>query len=240
MRHNNSKTIRSFDTTTVCPRQARGEGCPYCYVAAARRAGCRAKARVAHIPYDGWVGRLWPATVERLRRCGGIRMFAFGDYVPAHRGDVRRFLGDCAIRGLPAKAVTKETLFVRHFHDECADVLSAVHVSIDGLGGAGSRIGHAAARRLRDRYRRVLVRAVCLTMADVDRFGALDWVDVLTLNHGPNGFHRFTAGERLAIRGRYGDRLCCAGGVCAACSVRCRADQGVCASQSAADSSREG
>ena len=221
-RYLNSKTVRSFDLTTVCARTRAGKSCPYCYVAAARARGFRDKKEKDYEPYNGWVMALWPETVERLNAVGGIRMFAFSDYEPAFRADVRRFLGDCCLRGLGAKAVTKARVFVSHFHDHPA--LNVVHVSVDNLGGAGSTVTHAAARRLRERYRKVRVRCVCLNPADLEYFGAQDWVDVITLNHGCNGFHRFTRDERERAAERYGDRLCCTTGGCAGCEIRCRVD----------------
>jgi hypothetical protein len=219
-RFRNHKTLISFDVSTRCPRTRAGRPCPYCYVDAPRRhGGARAKRVRDRIPYDNWVLNLKQATVDRLNAMGGVRMFAFGDYEAKRRRDVSRFLGDCLLRGLGAKAITKAPPFLERHHD--APALWTAHLSVDSLGAAGGGIAYAEARRLRARYAKTLVRAVCLSPEDLEFFGSRPWVDILTLNHGANGFHRFTPAEKLAAAARYGDRLCCAGGVCAACDVRC-------------------
>jgi hypothetical protein len=217
--HVNSKTGRSFDLTTVCRRVRENRPCAYCYVQTAREKGFRAKNRIDYQPYDGWVLRLRPDTVDQMNAIGGIRMFAFADYEPAFRADVRRFLGDCYFRYLDVKAVTKAPSFVAHHHDHPA--LKVIHVSIDNLRKGGSPISFARARALRESYPKVLIRCVCLTPEDLKFFGSKEWVDVITLNHGQNGFHQFTPLERAYARERYGDRLCCAERVCRNCRIKC-------------------
>lgn len=226
----NGKTLRSFDVTTVCARARAGNPCPYCYVETARKHGFRPKSVVDYTPYDGWVMTLKQDTIDRLNAMGGCRMFSFADYEPSFRADCRRFLGDCCLRGLSAKTVTKVPLFVAHHHDNPA--ISVIHLSVDSLKKGGSQVRHETAIRMRERYRKVLVRAVCLSREDLEHFGTCGWVDILTLNHGQNGFHQFSQAERDEAARQYGGRLCCADKVCEKCSVRCGVDK-ICAEREA-------
>jgi hypothetical protein len=223
--NDNGKTIKSFDLTTVCAKVQAGKPCAYCYVETARKDGFRAKAQIDRIEYDNWVVRMDPQLIARLNAVGGVRMFSFGDYDPRYRDDVTRFLGDCYLAGLYAKAVTKVPAFIAHHHDHAA--ISVIHLSVDNLRDPrrGSPVTFDRARRMREQYRKVLIRAVCLSPEDLEFFGKQDWCDILTLNHGNNGFHRFTKDERRQARERYGDRLCCAASICADCTVRCGVDK---------------
>ena len=217
----NRKTILSFDCTSVCHRLAAGNPCAYCYVEAARNSGYRPKRKVEYLPYDNWVLRLKQETVEKLNECGGVRMFSHGDYVAKHRQDVVRFLDDCHLRGLKAKAITKVETFLRHHHNHPA--LAVCHVSIDSLGKVGgSPISFEKAKTLRKVYPKALVRCVCLSPEDLTYFGKQHWVDIITLNHGQNGFHQFTKAEKAAAALKYGDRLCCSASICSSCNIKCK------------------
>jgi hypothetical protein len=224
-KHVNAKTMLSFDPTTLCPLTRAGKACAYCYVATSRKnGGYLVKGTSEHDPYDRWVLRMRGATVRRLNRCGGLRMFSFGDFMPEHIADITQFLFDCGLRGLKTKAITKQPSFVRQFHDHPG--LTLVHVSIDNLKGEVGRspVTHRAARLLRDRYDKVRVRAVCLSPEDVDFFGRREWVDILTLNHGMNGFHMFQRADKKEIAQQYPGRVCCAEVFCRKCQVRCGLD----------------
>lgn len=214
----NSKTFRSFDTATVCPKVEKGKGCPYCYVEAARKKGIRAKAVIREVPYTMEVLRYQPSTIEKLMSGGGMRMFSFSDYRPEHDEWVRRFLDDCSFRRLDAKTVTKVPLFVEKHHDHPA--LSVIHLSVDRVGFG---VNLERARKMRDLYDKVRIRAVCLGMEDLEWFGSKDWCDILTLNHGQNGYHRFTNAEREGALRKYPGRLCCATHVCVTCPIQCAA-----------------
>lgn len=221
-RHKNAKTGLSFDLTTVCPLTRAGRPCAYCYVKTQRDNGGYLKKGVSkYDPYDGWILRLRQETVDALNKVGGIRMFSFGDYFPEYRGDVDRFLNDCDLRQLRAKAITKQLSFIEHHHDN--PLISVIHLSIDNLKGKIGRspITHPVAKRTRELYKKVKVRAVVLDNEDLAYFGSQDWVDVLTLNHGTNGFKIFSKDERAAAARRYPNRVCCVKGTCIGCKVKC-------------------
>lgn len=221
-KHDNGKTGLSFDTCTVCPLTRAGRPCAYCYVNTQRKnGGYLKKGRSLHDAYDGWVLRLRQETVDKMNRYGGIRMFSFGDYDVRHRKDVEKFLEDCNTRRLGAKAITKQLAFVEHFHDYPG--LRTIHISVDNLKGKIGRspITHPVAKRTRKDYDKVKVRSVILYDEDVDYFGSQEWVDILTFNHGCNGFKFFSKAEVKAASKKYPYRVCCVTGTCASCKTKC-------------------
>jgi len=223
-KHSNSKTILSFDTTTICPRRREGLECEYCYVKAARATGIRAKTEFKHCEYVGFVKRLRPDVANRLASAGGIRMFSFGDYCPAHKKDVQKFLNDCQDCNRSAKAITKSLQFVEDWNDHPA--LAVFHLSVDRLKGTKNRspISIALARRYRRMYTKVLIRAVALSDEDVKAFGEDETVDILTLNHGNNGFKQFSPKAKADIGRLYG-KVCCLSPDCSTCELRCGVDK---------------
>lgn len=225
-KHKNGKTKLSFDTTTICPRVRAGKACSYCYVDNTRKnKSLRAKTPIEYERYNGWVKALRQCDIDELNAMGGIRMFAFGDYIPAHRDDVQRFLDDCAARKLFAKAITKVPLFVAHFHDHPA--ISCIHVSVDTLKKGGSPITHDRARRLRAQYPKVAVRIVCLSHDDVAWARDQSWIDLMTLNHVfIKGMHFFSHEEKYRIGAANPNRVCCVQHNCADCEVKCLVRKG--------------
>lgn len=224
-REPNGKTLVSFDLTTICPKAERGEACAYCYVETGRDTGVRAKRVKQYTPYEK---DRWPLTMtDKLKRdvggMGGIRMFASSDYRASERRDVEKFLADCLLAGVKAKAITKQEIFVLHHHDH--EALATIHVSIDRLGTEwGKRrspIGERKALSLKKRFGKVQIRAVCLSVEDVEYYGGQDYIDILTLNHGRNGFHWFKHEEVARIAEKYPGRVCCSTSLCAGCPVRC-------------------
>ena len=219
-RHCNAKTIISFDTTTVCAKARRGHPCIYCYVASSRNEGFRAKSVITDDKYDGWVKRLRPETMVRLEAVGGLRMFAFGDYLSKHKKEVRAFLEDCQDIMMPVKVITKVVAFVRDWVDHPA--ISVLNVSIDSLKKGGrSPISLEVARKLRKNYRKVKIRAVILSDEDVKFYGSKKYIDVLTLNHGRNAFKSFSHAELEKVATKYPGRVCCIQPTCEGCKVRC-------------------
>ena len=220
-KHSNSKTLMSVDFTTVC-----NGTCAYCYVAASRRGkGFRAKGTVDYEPYDGFVRRLKKETIAKLNAIGGIRLFSFADYFRKHDMDIRMFLDDCSEVGLWVKALTKRLEFVDKYINHPA--LKVINISVDNIAG-GKNCGPVtfrAARRYRDKYHKVLVRCAALDYIDVDFFGEQPWMDVITLNHGRNGFHSFTNMEKQAVGKKYPGRVCCLKTTCEGCMLRCGLDK---------------
>lgn len=221
-KHMNQKTGLSFDTTTVCSLARAKVPCEYCYVQSERdNKGWFAKGRILYDRYDGFVMRLRQDKIDKLNKTGGIRMFSFGDFLQTHHKDVERFLDDCLLRGLDAKAITKQVKFIEWYHAHGA--IKVIHLSIDNLQGDVGRspITHPLARRIRQTHRKVQIRAVVLNQDDLDYFGKQKWVDILTLNHGNNGFHWFKKEERQAAANLYPGRVCCVSKNCFDCEIRC-------------------
>lgn len=225
-KHKNGKTKLSFDTTTICPRVRAGTPCAYCYVENTRaNKSLRAKSVIDYEQYNGWVSVLRQSDIDELNAMGGIRMFAFGDYMPAHRQDVKAFLDDCASRGLFVKAITKVPLFLSHFHDHPA--LVACHISVDTLRKGGSSISHTRAQKLREQFPKVAVRCVCLNHDDVAWARAQKWIDIMTLNHVMiKGMHYFSNKEKEEIGRQNPNRVCCVEGTCVDCKVKCLVRKG--------------
>ena len=207
----NGKTYRSFDLSTECPKRLSGNPCPYCYVEAARKAGFRGKTSCLRVPYEGEILKLRKSTIERLNRCGGLRFFAFSDYMEWMDEDLMRAIEDSRKVGLLIKAITKVPEFVEKYHQ----YFRIINVSIDSLGHG---MNWEDAKSLRKSYKNVLVRSAVMSWEDVD---ALGWTDILTLNHGPNGFYHFKRKEKEDLVEKYGYKMCCVTGRCETCTLKC-------------------
>lgn len=207
----NSKTIRSLDLSTVCPRLIAGRPCSYCYVNTARKNGFNAKQMAPRIPYRGEILRLRPTTIDRLNAVGGLRLFSFGDYMPWMDDDLKQVLADAEKRQLKLKAITKVPLFVQKY----ASAMNVINVSVDSLG---SGVPRKTAEALRERYPNVFIRAAIMSWADLQ---VLSWADIYTLNHATNGFHVFRHSEKAEIVATYPNKVCCLTGSCAGCPLRC-------------------
>lgn len=226
----NRKTGLSCDFTTLCRRTRAGSPCFYCYVACGHSSGYSAKPAVDYMPYDGFVKRFAETTIRRMNDVGGIRLFAYSDYMPRHDPDIEAFLDDSARAGLNVKAITKEVDFIAKYHDHPA--ISVIHVSIDMIKGrrAGrSPITHSRARALRKRYEKVLIRAVAIDWDDVRKLASTDLADIVTLNHAVfprshgKSFHLFSREERKVLNSMFSGRVCASGpsGHCKDCPVHC-------------------
>ncbi len=219
--HKNRKTVLSVDFSTICPRKRAGRACAYCYVEAGRRnGGYMAKRVIEYEGYNGFVKRLRKETIRKLNKIGGLRLFSFADYFPRKDADLKPMLADCLEVGLKVKAITKVLAFVRKYHDHPA--INVINISIDTLGRVrGSTITHECARRYREKYDKVAVRAAVMSYSDLEYFSGLDWVDIYTLNHAMNGFTLFSRAERDALAVKYSGKLCCVGGECVGCKIKC-------------------
>lgn len=228
--HRNSKTGLSCDFTTICRRTRAGAPCFYCYVACGRAAGRYAKKVVDYAPYDGFALRMRAATIKRMNAVGGLRLFSFADYLTQHDKDISALLDDASSVGLKIKAITKETDFIKRYHDHPA--IAVIHASIDLVKGkkeGRSPITHSEARRLRSRYAKVLIRAVAIDWDDVRELARKDIADIVTLNHAvfPKShgktFHLFSHEERRVLSSMFPGRVCASGksGHCRDCPVHC-------------------
>jgi hypothetical protein len=225
-KHDNMKTTLSVDFTTVCGPMRKGAPCAYCYVNNKRcGSGAMKKRIVMHEGYDGWVLRLRQPMVDTLNKDGGLRLFGSGDYLPDQRVDMKALLDDCVERGIQCRALTKSTVFVRHFVDHPA--VRVINLGIDALAPELGRspVSWELARKYRDEYEKVLVRAVAVNMADALLFGGKEWVDIITLYHGPKtiyGFHHFTEEEYQQLCEQFGsERICATYVKCPDCDSKC-------------------
>jgi len=118
---------------------------------------------------------------------------------------------------LGVKVITKQTAFIKKFHNHKA--INVIHISVDTVG-SGVRLSTAS--NMKNRYDKVAIRCVCLSDKDVEFYGKNDNIDILTLNHGRNGFQQFHGVKRYAIEKKYAGRICCNTGKCESCKIKCR------------------
>lgn len=225
-KHKNMKTVLSVDFTTICQPMRDGKPCAYCYVNSGRLCGGAMKKRIVeHESYDGWILRLRQDKVDQLNRDGGLRLFGSGDYVMQSRGDMQALLDDCIEREIKCRALTKSTLFVKTFAKHPA--VRVINLGIDALPPELGRspVSWELARKYRNQYENVLVRAVAVNMSQAEMFGKKDWVDIITLYHGPKtkyGFHHFTEEEYHKLTAEFGEARICATYVkCPDCASKC-------------------
>jgi hypothetical protein len=172
------------------------------------------------IEYDGFVLRMRQETVDMLNSMGGCRMFSSGDFLRTQRKQVFAFLDDCATRGLKAKTITKNVHFVYEAHDHPA--ITVINLSVDSLGPRqGSPVPLTLAKQLKERYSKLRIRCVVLDDNDLAKYGDDVDIDVITLNHGANGFKWFSEEERANASEKYPGRVCCLTGKCLTCSIHC-------------------
>lgn len=211
----NEKTYRSVDFTTICPKLLAGNACKYCYVQNARKKNWNAKKYHTRIRYNGEILRMEQSTIEKMNAMGGIRLFSFADYYSWMDEDLKAFFEDCQKVGLLVKAITKQPQFIYKFAQYC----HIIHVSVDNIGDG---IDWELAKNLRKIYPNVLIRSVITREND---FQCLEWTDILTLNHGQNGFHNFTSKQRKFYADKYTGKVCCETGHCETCQIRCGEDK---------------
>jgi hypothetical protein len=225
-KHKNMKTDIAVDFTTICGPMRAGKPCAYCYVNTARdNGGLYQKTLIDRENYDGWVMRLRQAKVDKLNRDGGLRLFGSGDYLKEHKMDMRRLLDDCQEREIQCRALTKSLDFVRTFAAHPA--IRVINLAIDALPPSMGRspVGWCLAKKYKDKYPNVLIRAVATTPRDLKLFGNLSWVDIITLYHGAktkHNFHPFTEEEHQAACAAYGEeRICSTYLKCPDCKSKC-------------------
>ena len=208
----NMKTIRSFDLTTKCLRS-----CPYCYITYHRNKDFFAVVECDHCEYTGEILRMRPETIARLNSIGGLRCFSNADYQPRFYDTMKQMLDDCLKVGLSVKVITKQEQFILDFHDHPA--VRVINVSVDSLGLKNAGFSMRKAKQLKA-YPKVRIRSVILNETDFEMFKDSD---IVTFNHGANGFHNFSSRERLEIAQKYGieDKTCCLTGKCLTCKVKC-------------------
>jgi len=212
----NGKTIRSFDLSTVCEKQQQGKGCPYCYVNSKREIkDARAKAICFKTSYNGEILRLKQKTVERLNKIGGLRLFAFGDYVNSPEADniIEQLIDDCRKRGLKIKAVTKRLDFVEKYVLR----IDCINLSVDSIG---SGVDLNKALELKQRFPSVIkIRAVALNENDFENWRNKKFVDIITLYHGPRKNYNGVFFKPLRKTDFSDNRIC--SGKCLTCLIKC-------------------
>jgi len=210
----NSKTIRSIDITTICPKALANNPCPYCYVQNAREVNFRAKAICTRTEYTNDILRLRRKTIDKLNRIGGLRLFAFGDYDNSEYSDklLEQIIGDARKKGLKLKAITRVISFVYKY----ADKVDTINLSIDSIGHG---IKLEKATELKRRFKNVFIRTIALNEQDLENWLKNEHVDVITLYHGRKrkyGDIEFRALRRKDIKD---NRIC--SGKCIQCNLKC-------------------
>jgi len=216
---NNSKTIKSYDNSTICPKRRCNDECVYCYVKSARDIGFNAKKEHDYIPYNNDVLRLTKKTVEKLNQVGGLRFFSFGDYMVEHDNDISLALDHCYEKGLKAKAITKVPDFAIKYGNHPA--ISVINISIDNVGHG---VDHELACELRIAFPKVNIRSVILNDKDVQ---ALSFSDIFTFNHASNivklGYKLYKKKDLLSWNAKLDGKVCCVTGHCLTCPLKCGA-----------------
>ena len=189
----NSKTLRSFECTTLCPKHLRGIACTYCYVQAAIQRHFDDPAACAQTAYRG-LG-MNQKTIDELNRRGGLRLFSFADYIDTPQCDrkIEELNREAKSRGLLLKAVTKRTDFVEKHHDK----MDVVNVSVDSIG---SGVRWKEAQRLREKYPNVMVRSVVANQDEIEEWGNRDWVDIITPYHNGVINYKLDRSDPYALR----------------------------------------
>jgi len=210
----NAKTIRSFDLNTICERQQQSQGCPYCYVFNSRKTRFRAKKFCFKTVYNGEVLRLRQKTILKLNEVGGLRLFAFGDYVNTSEADniIEQLINDCRKRGLKIKAITKRIDFVEKF----AQRIDCINLSVDSIGFG---IPLNKALELKEKFASVKIRVIALNEDDFQNWQEKEFIDVITLYHGPRKTFRGITFENLKKKNFSDSRIC--SGKCIDCRIKC-------------------
>lgn len=207
----NQKTFRSLDLTTICPKLAAGNPCSYCYVQTSRTVGFNAKKIEEVCEYSHDILRLSDSSIDTLNQCGGLRVFSFADYIPWMDDSLLSIVEDAKQKKLQLKAITKSIDFINKWWKS----FNIINASIDNLGEG---IPIETAKALKVEYPNVRIRAVITSYEDLKE---LNWVDVITLNHGLNGYYRFNKVEMQKISEKYPGKVCCTTGRCITCSIKC-------------------
>jgi len=214
----NEKTIKSIDCDTICPKRKSGKSCRYCYVETARRNKWNSKHLAEFTEYKGVNFR--QETIDKLNSVGGIRLFSFSDYKPEHDEKLNKILDDCLAKGLKVKAITKQVEFIEKYHNHPA--ISVIHVSVDNVGDG---VDLKTAKRLRKKYDTVIIRSVILKDEDLDILAKVS--DIVTFNHGNNGFVNYSKQvermQALIKKFRLEGKVCCSTEKCISCDVKCKA-----------------
>lgn len=217
---NNSKTVKSVDMSTICPKRRNGNECVYCYVKSARDIGFNAKKEHDYIPYNDDILRLSQKKVDILNAIGGIRFFSFGDYMVEHDSEIALALDHCTHKGLKAKAITKVPEFAIKYASHPA--ISVINISIDNVGHG---VSWELACDLRIWLPNIKVRCVVLNDADVEAMESI--TDVFTFNHASNivklGYKLYKKADLVEWNEKLDGRVCCVTGSCVTCKLKCGA-----------------
>lgn len=204
----NSKTYRSFDLSTSCPKLDAGIPCQYCYVLQARQANVRPKQLIDKIEYKDEVLRLRQSTIDKLNSMGGLRMWAFADYKEWMDPHINKLIEDAAVRDLKLKAVTKQEKFCFKYYNNSI----SIQYSVDRVGNP--------IPIWRDKYPNILIRAMVRNREDAKYF--YDKVDILTPYHGKKISDKYRPLEaKKACAELAPAKTCCKTNSCASCDVKC-------------------
>lgn len=206
--HANSKTYRSIDMTTVCPRLKAGNPCEYCYVQQFRKSGFRAKKEIDKIEYNGEILRMKENTIDTLNSMGGLRMFSFGDYVEWMDPFIEEIIEDAAVKNLKLKAITKQPRFANKYSGDIN-----INYSLDLLNDIPDSVWL---------LRELGVKLRCMVRNEKEAEEAAEKFDVLTPYHGKKLSDKYRPKEAMETALRYApEKTCCKTGKCDTCDVKC-------------------
>jgi hypothetical protein len=205
----NSKTYRSLDLSTICPRLKAGNPCSYCYVQESRRKKYRAKG-FYETHYNHEILRLKDSTLVKLNKMGGLRMFSFGDYEPWMDDDIKNILDDSALAGLRLKAITKQPEFVKKYNKYKN---LTINYSLDFNSGVPKWIRQYKTSNVK-------LRMMVRNEHEVKKYHR--YVDILTPYHGRKINDNYRAVEaKEACLNLAPQKTCCRTHDCSTCEVRC-------------------
>ena len=213
----NQKCEVSFDNNTQCNRK-----CSYCYIETGRNTGFNAKKIIPQLTYKvGTVKRMGLKKKNVLKKTG-FRAFSFSDWqdTPQNRTDLFTWMDECKQEGIKVKFITKNVKLIPLVHDHKATGI--IHLSVDAIKNG---VPHKLAKRLRQQYKKVIIRSVILKDEDLQ---TLDFADLHTMNHGNNGFKNYAAKktETQKLISKHGNenKTCCVTGKCNSCPINCLID----------------
>lgn len=177
----NSKTIKSIDFDTVCPKRIIDKQCKYCYVENGRCSpnSTNAKDITVGNTIVKEISRINGDVISSLNAVGGLRMFSASDYNPRWDSEIESTFKIAEEKGLKIKVITKRVEFLERFDPSKYPAMNVVNLSIDNVGDG---VDHETALAWKERSDKVVIRTVILNEEDLEAIGK--YGEVNTFFHG--------------------------------------------------------
>lgn len=208
---NNTKTFKSIDFSTVCPKLKKGTPCEYCYVNINRQSNTWVKKKIVFMrEYTDQVINLPEKSIERLNSMGGLRIFSFSDYEPWMDENLRRLIGEAKSRNLKLKAITKQKEFIDKYKD---DVF--INISIDNVYPKPVWVwGY--------KHKNVKIRMMIRNGEEAEKWAQDSRISVLTPYHGKKINNNYRPKEAMEACIKLApEKTCCKTHKCETCDVKC-------------------